>query len=1794
MSRNATLLFLFLTLSFSFLSAQKSTPPVLFKSGTVTFPQNLEKFISSPNDRNHKLNGFFYRYIQFYEIPGNEAKKHIENNGIRLIAYIPHNTWLAAIPEGLNRSALKTMGIRSIITPTATEKTDPRLVNESLPWWAVRDNMILLYAQYYPGVSAVQAESAIRSIGGTDIQLIDGESTMLIRIPLDQIYNLAGRPEIAYIEPINPPGEPEDDGGRTLHRANVLDSDHSAGRKYNGKDINILVRDDGEIGPHIDFKGRTTQINAAAPLSGTHGDMVAGVFSGAGNLNPTTRGAAPGAHIYVIDYQAAFTDNTLALHQNDSVMVTNSSYSDGCNTGYTTGTQRVDKQIYDNPNLLHVFSAGNSNGSNCGYGAGNQWGNITGGHKQGKNVMAVANLYADATLETSSSRGPAYDGRIKPDIAAHGQGQISTDPNNGYSPGGGTSAAAPSTAGVVAQLYQAYRELNNNAYPESPLIKACMLNTANDIGVPGPDYQYGWGIVNGLRAVQTLEENRYFSDVISQGDTNTHTITIPAGTKEARIMVYWLDKEANPGAAVALVNNLDMTVTDPSSAVNLPLVLNPAPNPVTLNQPAVPGVDNLNNVEQVRLTDPAAGTYMLDVKGTAVPVGPQKYYVVYEFIPDEITVVYPQGGEGFVPGETQRIHWDAYGTTGTFTLSYSTNGGTVWTNIAGNISGSTRMYSWTVPNLPTGQAIIRVNRGTILGESENHFTIAAVPQNIQVSAACPDTFMITWSAVPGATGYDVFLLGDKYMDSVASTTTNSITLTGNFLQLENWISVRATGPQGLRGRRANAVQYLLPAPCPKDDDLALQSFGSPGFPILSQCFGDTTYFSVNIQNTGINSQSGFAVSYQLGNNPIVTESFSGTLAPGATALHTFSQPEIFPANTSYNLVAWVTLTNDQDPANDQADISFFTQPSFVLSIPFVENFETQPNCATGSDCGLTVCTLSNNWVNVTNGAGDDIDWRVDNGGTPSANTGPSIDHNPGNTSGKYLYTEASACFNNEAQLISPCIDLAGAPNAVLHFWYHMLGANMGELHIDIFDGTNIYLDVIAPLSGDQGNLWQEGQVSLAGFDSLIQVRFRGITGSNFTSDIAIDDISITNLASPPVADFSADKQLVCPNQAVSFSDLTLQGVSGWLWNITPSSFTYTNNTDSTSQNPQVIFTQPGTYTVSLVATNFYGSDTIVKTGFIAVSAGSQLPITEDFQSGTFPPAGWSLENPDNSNTWQLISVPGSTGGTTQAAYIDNFSYNASGQEDILTTFPIDLTSSVSPMLTFDVAYAQFSASFADELKIVISTDCGETFSSIAYSKAGLVLATAGSQSNAWTPANAGSWRKDSVDLTPYAGNPIAVQFINRTGYGNNLYIDNINIEELFVAPPQAFFTLPAGPFCVGMPVTFTQSSTGNSLQYNWQFTADASMQSATVAGPVTTTFSTSGPKTITLIVSNPVGIDTLTQVIQVEDQPIAAFAYTLNGVNSVDFVSGSSAWDNLSWDLGDGTTQTDTSFTHAYLANGDYTVVLIASGICGSDTFVQTVSISGITPPDAAFTASVAQICEGDTVNFTDNSTGIGISGYSWTFGDGAFPANAGTSGPHQVSYSFGGTKDISLIVSNAEGNDTVTFSLQVDSLPVADFSLTQAGGFQTYLFSNQSLAGAQYMWDFGDGSTSSAANPVYTYTVNGAYTITLITTNDCGADTAYQTLDITNVGIDDWEDSGISIYPNPGPGVFDINFGEEWKGNVQLSLWDQRGKQVMLREISIVTGEYRVDAGNISKGTYVLMIRSADRLVTKKVVVDK
>ena len=213
----------------------------------------------------------------------------------------------------------------------------------------------------------------------------------------------------------------------------------------------------------------------------------------------------------------------------------------------------------------------------------------------------------------------------------------------------------------------------------------------------------------------------------------------------------------------------------------------------------------------------------------------------------------------------------------------------------------------------------------------------------------------------------------------------------------------------------------------------------------------------------------------------------------------------FTATGTYTVE--LTATNAHGN-NTETKTSYITVENAIIATSYNDDFEAETACGTASDCGTTVCGLTGVWTNLTNGSDDNIDWRIDAGGTPSTGTGPTTDYAPGTASGKYAYTEASGCYAQTAILESSCVNLDVAYNFELA--YHMSGVNMGSLHIDLFSAGGWQTDIITPISGDQGASWQTLLVDLSAYTGqAVKLRVRGVTGNSFESDIAIDDLKFT-------------------------------------------------------------------------------------------------------------------------------------------------------------------------------------------------------------------------------------------------------------------------------------------------------------------------------------------------------------------------------------------------------------------------------------------------------------------------------------------------------------------------------------------------------------------------------------------------------------------------------------------------------------------------------------------------------------
>lgn len=223
-------------------------------------------------------------------------------------------------------------------------------------------------------------------------------------------------------------------------------------------------------------------------------------------------------------------------------------------------------------------------------------------------------------------------------------------------------------------------------------------------------------------------------------------------------------------------------------------------------------------------------------------------------------------------------------------------------------------------------------------------------------------------------------------------------------------------------------------------------------------------------------------------------------------------------------------------------------------------------------------------------------------------------------------------------------------------------------------------------------------------------------------------------------------------------------------------------------------------------------------------------------------------------------------------------------------------------------------------------------------------------------------------------------------------------------------------------------------------------------------------------------------------------------------------------------------------------------------------------------------ICEGSSLSLSAGS----FSGYIWS---------TGSSTP-TISVSDSGVYSVTVIDGNGcTGEDSIAISLE--PLPNADFTYTNQGF--TYSFTNTTLNGDSYQWDFGDGSGgSTAANPSYTFLFPGLYTITLIASNDCGSDTL--TFNLTGVGIDEELTEGISVYPNPNQGEFVIEFGALERKSLRISLYNTLGQEVYQEQLAAVYAGYRhtLQVPHVPAGVYVLKLHSAQGSASRRILIHR
>ncbi|MBL7767106.1 MAG: S8 family serine peptidase [Chitinophagaceae bacterium] len=430
-----------------------------------------------------------------------------------------------------------------------------------------------------------------------------------------------------------------------------------------------------------------------------HACHVAGTMIASG-VTASAKGMAPSATLWSNEWNNDLTE--MASQAALGLLMSNHSY--GYNPAFLgiTDWGFYDAEAHDfdvicnnAPYYLPVVAAGNDRGS---YNTGDGGYDLVNGHATSKNVMVVAAVNdvlsytgpASVVMSSFSSWGPTDDGRIKPDISGNGVGLnscISTS-NTAYASYNGTSMASPNVTGTLTLLQQHYKNLNSGTYMKSSMLKAVAIHTAREAGSnPGPDYSFGWGLLDANAGAQVITNNGTTSMLQMNSLANNEKDTIVVysnGTTPLKATIAWNDPAGTSPAYTTdnpqsvLVNDLDLKIMTANNATTYsPWTLNPS----TPSAAATTGNNTRDNVEKAEPGILPAGTYKVIIMHKGTLASPQEYALVISGIvvaPPVCTV--PTGLTiGSITNTTALVSWTTVATALTYDVQYRIVGSPTWT-----------------------------------------------------------------------------------------------------------------------------------------------------------------------------------------------------------------------------------------------------------------------------------------------------------------------------------------------------------------------------------------------------------------------------------------------------------------------------------------------------------------------------------------------------------------------------------------------------------------------------------------------------------------------------------------------------------------------------------------------------------------------------------------------------------------------------------------------------------------------------------------------------------------------------------------------------------------------------------------------------------------------------------------------------------------------------------------------------------------------------------------------------------
>ncbi len=570
------------------------------------------------------------------------------------------------------------------------------------------------------------------------------------------------------------------------------------------------------------------------------------------------------------------------------------------------------------------------------------------------------------------------------------------------------------------------------------------------------------------------------------------------------------------------------------------------------------------------------------------------------------------------------------------------------------------------------------------------------------------------------------------------------------------------------------------------------------------------------------------------------------------------------------------------------------------------------------------------------------------------------------------------------------------------------------------------------------------------------------------------------------AAFTVNTNSGCSPVVVQFTDQSTGGPVSWKWNFGDGSPIVT------LQNPEKIYTTPGTYNVSLTVSNGVDSSVLVKMAYITVFQSPVVNFAVSRNSGCFP-LSTSFTDQSSAGSGSITKWLWDFGdGDTSSAQNPSYTYHSSGNFNIsLVVTNSDGCISGRTKPSFVDVTGGVTAAFSTPDSTSCSAPLNTSFNNLTTGPATL--------SYQW---NFGDGTTSIATSPPHTYNATGNYTVTLISTSTSGCADTLKKSNLIsIASFNSNFTVPPG--CQGAPLTFLNTTNPVPSSSIWYFSDGTVINGANA----TKTFPAAGNFSVKLVNTFAGGCtDSVSKPFTIAASPVAGFSSPDTVGCSAPFATSfkdqslnAATW---TWNFGDGTNANQQNPNHTYNSLGLYNVKLIVANAAGCTDSMTRSNYINVSQPLVSFTPVGASGCVPLFVQFKNTSTSSDpITGYFWNFGDGTTSTLQNPS----HTYSSQGNFTVKLVITTASGcSDSLVSNAAVSAGTPATVNFTatptRVCPATQVQFTNTSSAGSIFLWEFGDGTESSVENPQHLYSSDtGYFNVTLIVNNQGCTDSLVQ-----------------------------------------------------------------------------------------------